>query len=88
VDLVRLPRLSVVALALAALAAVTTLHARADAKQDSTSPDPLTLEVPGFPDAYYYKPRSKAQKGILMYLHGRGGNPYEDCRKGYRGAAH
>jgi predicted esterase len=62
--------------------AAALLHAApAAAKQDTTTPDPLTLEVPGFPDAYYYKPRSKAQKPILMYLHGRGGNPFEDCRK-------
>src|SRR5258708_1749464 len=81
VDLVqRLVRFPLLALAFAALA--TTMHVtRAEAKQDTTTPDPLTLEVPGFPDAYYYKPRSKAQKPILMYLHGRGGNPFEDCRK-------
>jgi predicted esterase len=64
-------------LALATLAAPGT----AAAKQDSAVPDPLALEVPGFHEAYYYKPYSKAQKPILMYLHGRGGNPFEDCRK-------
>jgi predicted esterase len=53
----------------------------ASAKQESTIADPLTLTVPGHPDAYYYKPRSRSSKPIIMYLHGRGGNPFEDCRK-------
>jgi len=43
--------------------------------------EPLKIEVPGRGDAYYYKPRAKGSKPILMYLHGRGGNPAEDCRK-------
>lgn len=43
--------------------------------------EPMRLEVPGAPDAYYYRPRAKGAKPILMYLHGRGGNPAEDCRK-------
>lgn len=42
---------------------------------------PLRLEVKGRPDAYYFKPRVKGMRPILMYLHGRGGNPAEDCRK-------
>jgi predicted esterase len=41
---------------------------------------PLRIEVPGAPDAFYYKPRVKS-KAVIMYLHGRGGNPAEDCRK-------
>ena len=69
------------AVALAALG-VLLLQARpALAKGAATTPDPLTLEVPGFADAYYYKPRSKSLRPILMYVHGRGGNAYEDCRK-------
>jgi predicted esterase len=69
------------ALALAALGALL-LHARgANAKEEATSPDPMTLEVPGFADAFYYKPRGKSRKPILMYVHGRGGNAFEDCRK-------
>ena len=70
------------------VAAVTTLTATlgiltgvAEAKVEQTAHDPLTLEVNGHPDAYYYKPRSKAARPILMYLHGRGGNAFEDCRK-------
>ena len=51
------------------------------AKSGSSVGEPLKLEVPGSPDAYYFKPRAKGPRPILMYLHGRGGNPAEDCRK-------
>lgn len=51
------------------------------AKSGSAIGDPLRLEVQGAPDAFYYKPRAKGARPILMYLHGRGGNPAEDCRK-------
>lgn len=67
--------------ALLALGVVLFGAARAEAHEEKSSPDPLVLEVPGFADAYYYKPRSKASRPILMYLHGRGGNAFEDCRK-------
>ena len=64
------------------VAAAILLGARtASANADSSTPDPMTLEVPGQPDAYFYKPRSKSMRPILMYLHGRGGNAMEDCRK-------
>lgn len=51
------------------------------AKSSSQIADPLRLEVPGQPDAYYYRPRGKGMRPVLMYLHGRGSNPMEDCRK-------
>jgi predicted esterase len=42
---------------------------------------PQAIENPGFPDAYYYKPRSgRSMKPVIVYLHGRGGNPAEGCR--------
>ncbi len=45
--------------------------------------DPLRLEeVEGNREVYYYKPRAAhGLKPVLVYLHGRGGNPIEDCRK-------
>jgi predicted esterase len=58
-----------------------TLVKPAHAKSDTAIPDPMVLEVPDTPEAFYYKPLSKGQRPILMYLHGRGGNPFEDCRK-------
>ena len=64
----------------ASLAAVF-LPRTALAREAATTPDPLTLEVPGFADAFYVKPRSKSPRPVLLYVHGRGGNPFEDCRK-------
>jgi predicted esterase len=54
---------------------------RAEAKSAAITLDPLTLDVPGFSDAFYFKPRSKSRRPIVLYVHGRGGNPFEDCRK-------
>jgi predicted esterase len=70
-------RLPLVLIALAILA----LLPRAAGAKTAAIADPLKLEVLGAPDAYYYKPRVKGSRPILMYLHGRGGNPLEDCRK-------
>ncbi len=66
--------------ALVALAALF-LPRPAHAKGAPAAADPMVLEVPGFPDAYYVKPRSKAKRSVILYLHGRGGNALEDCRK-------
>jgi len=43
--------------------------------------EPLRIAVPGAPDAFYYKPNARGVKPVIMYLHGHGGNPAEDCRK-------
>src|SRR5215831_3742515 len=59
---------------------------RAEAKEASTTPDPMTLDVPGFSEAYYVRPRTHSRRPIILYLHGRGGNPFEDCRKWSRAA--
>jgi len=42
------------------------------------------LEVPGHGESYYYEPVGagrKSMKPVVMYLHGRGGNPMRDCRR-------
>jgi predicted esterase/LysM repeat protein len=42
------------------------------------------LEVPGHGDAFYYEPTGPGRKGlkpVIMYLHGRGGHPAQDCRR-------
>jgi predicted esterase len=54
---------------------------RAAAREAAGSADPMTLEVPGYSETYYVKPRTKSRRPILLYLHGRGGNAFEDCRK-------
>jgi predicted esterase len=47
-----------------------------------SSTAPQTIENPGFPAAYYYKPRSgRKMKPVIVYLHGRSGNPDEGCRQ-------
>jgi predicted esterase len=77
----RHPLQSAVFLALTVLLVLASFARTAAAKQATVVVDPLALEVPGYADAYYVKPVSKAQRPVLMYLHGRGGNALEDCRK-------
>jgi predicted esterase len=60
---------------------VAAPRAHAEAAGSGASPDPLRLKVPGHADAFYYRAHGKGTKPVLMYLHGRGGNPFEDCRK-------
>jgi predicted esterase len=67
-----------VALVLAAFALV--LPRMAFAKTSSLG-EPMKIDVPGGSEAFYYRPRAKGAKPVIMYLHGRGGNPAEDCRK-------
>ena len=69
-----------VLLALIATAILALLPRVAFAKPASLG-DPLRIAVPGAPDAFYYKPNARGSKPVIMYLHGRGGNPAEDCRK-------
>lgn len=45
------------------------------------APEPETLEIKGGSDVYYYAPNGKGLKPVIMYLHGRGGHPKEDCKK-------
>lgn len=43
---------------------------------------PQTLEIEGSAPAYYYPPRAKGVKRpVVVYLHGRGANPAQDCQK-------
>ena len=70
--------------ALAAFLFVALLCASrsAEARSHSTAlGEPERLEVPGAPDAFFYRPHVRGSRPILMYLHGRGNNPAEDCRK-------
>jgi predicted esterase len=42
---------------------------------------PERLEFPGAGPTFYYTPTERGLKPILLYLHGRGGNPELDCTK-------
>jgi predicted esterase len=64
-----------------AIVAMLAFPRAAFAKTGAAMGEPLRLEVEGASDAFYFKPRAKGPRPILMYLHGRGGNPAEDCRK-------
>lgn len=66
---------------LLAVVAVVALSPRAASAKSASIGEPLRIEVKGAPDAYYYKPQVRGQRPIIMYLHGRGGNPAADCRK-------
>ena len=42
------------------------------------------LPVPGAPPAYYYEPLGRGRLGmrpVIVYLHGRGGSPEQDCMR-------
>lgn len=66
-----------------------------DAKRDADdAPEPeehhashaglQTLDVPNAPPAYYYEPVGRGRLGlkpVIMYLHGRGGHPADDCKR-------
>ena len=67
-------------LALALFAGLFALPRTVWAKTASIG-EPMRLDVEGAADAFYYKPQAKGAKPIVMYLHGRNGNPAEDCRK-------
>jgi predicted esterase len=44
----------------------------------------MVIDVPRVGPAYYYEPIGagrKSLKPVLVYLHGRGGNPQNDCRR-------
>ncbi len=66
---------------LAVLTVLVALSSEAFAKSTTGIGDPIRLEVPGQPDAFYYRARGKGTKPVILYLHGRGGNAAEDCRK-------
>lgn len=54
--------------------------AGAEAKKDATAP--AVLEVPHQAPTYYVPPKTKGKKQpVLVWLHGRGGDPEADCRK-------
>ena len=54
----------------------------AAAKKREAAVTPGVLAVPGQAPSYYIPPRAKGgKKPVLVWLHGRSGNPESDCRK-------
>jgi predicted esterase len=74
-------RLAALLASVALLLAIVLLPTRAWARSAASIGDPQRLEVPGQDDAFYYRPHGRGMKPVIIYLHGRGGNPEEDCRK-------
>src|SRR5579859_5286678 len=71
-----------VKLAAALLASAALLLAgRAHARESTSAPEPPSIDVPGYGEAFYYKPRSKSRRRVILYVHGRGASAFDDCRK-------
>jgi predicted esterase len=43
--------------------------------------DPERLNLPGMPGAWFYRPSSASRQRVLVYLHSRGANPRDACRR-------
>lgn len=71
-------RLSALLLVLA-LVWLTPWREACAAKASSAGPE--RLDVAGAHEAFFYRPQRGGQQPVIMYLHGRGGNAAEDCRK-------
>lgn len=64
---------------------------KAEDRKEREDPDDRSLggglrqiDLPGAAPAYYFEPQGKGRlslKPILVYLHGRGGHPEQDCRR-------
>ena len=67
--------------AVGALFAGFALGAGEAVAKTAVSAGPQRLEVPGGPDAFFYRPKGRGLKPVIVYLHGRGNNPEDDCRK-------
>lgn len=74
----RLGSAAVAALGAWFLLGAATAHA---AQPEKTVSEPEILELKNGSEAYYYPPTTRGLKPVIMYLHGRGGHPKEDCKK-------
>jgi predicted esterase len=62
-----------------------------DSRKEREDPDDRSvggglrqIDLPGAAPAYYFEPQGKGRLGlrpVLVYLHGRGGHPEQDCRR-------
>lgn len=74
---------ALISLLVAAFCLTVSLVASArPARAPAPPKDPERIELAdGMPDAFFYRPKVRGPRPVIMYLHGRGGNPFEDCRK-------
>jgi predicted esterase len=63
-----------------ACALLMTVGAHEAGAKTAVMAGPQRLEVDGGPDAFYYRPKGRGLKPVIVYLHGRGNNPEDDCR--------
>jgi predicted esterase len=54
---------------------------RASVTPPSRPDDPERLNLPGMPGAWFYRPSAGGRQRVLVYLHSRGANPREACRR-------
>lgn len=47
----------------------------------SNAGDPERLDLPGMAGAYFYRPSARGRQRVLVYLHARGADPKQSCRK-------
>jgi predicted esterase len=62
-------------------AALTFAATTPPAQAQVRAGQPEVVDVPGHAQAYYFAPRVKRAKMVLVWMHGRGGNPHDDCIK-------
>ncbi len=53
--------------------------ARTRRRRDPAEPE--TLELPGIPDAWFFRPRVGGRQRVFVYLHARGADPHDDCAR-------
>lgn len=56
-------------------------RARAAMRSRRRPGDPEVLELPGMPDAYFYRPAQGGRRRVFVYLHARNADPRESCRQ-------
>ncbi len=76
-----LTRLARAAWVLCATLALLLVAPRVAHAKPPTVAGPQRLEIDGEPDAFFYRPKGRGLKPVIVYLHGRGNNPEDDCRK-------
>ncbi|MFO0601634.1 MAG: hypothetical protein U0324_00600 [Polyangiales bacterium] len=56
-------------------------RARLAARQRRRPGEPEVLELPGMPDAYFYRAAQGGRRRVFVYMHARNADPAESCRQ-------